>query len=273
MALSLVVIFLPGGLVNFGQGGVAMAGGMTAAVLMTRTNAFPLSVAAGISAGLVFGAVLWSGVVRPLERRQADQVTVMIGTLAAAFVVQAATAFLFGSGDRRLPSPFGSAHLNPFGISVLPMDLVKICIALVLLATFFGVVRRTRWGVAFRATSSDSEAVSLTGVDARAVRRVSFVAGCGLASLAGILGTIDQSVSPFTGVNLLFLGFIAAIIGGLGSTVGTLPGGLIVGLLFSGASYLWGGDTAGIVTFALLLVVLLVRPQGVFGGVASQDLA
>jgi len=190
----------------------------------------------------------------------------VVSTLGFGIFLQGVAAKWFGSQAVAFPDVLFSAqdYVSVFGQYVSLQYLLVLAVALILLLELF--VRKTVWGQAVHAVSLDPELATVQGMPVRWIILGSFVASSLLAGVAGILiSQIGGTVDPAFGFDLVLLGFVAAVFGGMGSSIGALVGGLVVGL----TSKLVGGyvSTAAehAIAFALLMAMLALRPQGLFG--------
>jgi branched-chain amino acid transport system permease protein len=192
----------------------------------------------------------------------------VVSTLGFGIFLQGVAAKWFGSQAVAFPDILFSAqdYVSVFGqyVSLQYLVVLVVAVALILLLELF--VRKTVWGQAVHAVSLDPELATVQGMPVRWIILGSFVASSLLAGIAGILiAQIGGTVDPAFGFDLVLLGFVAAVFGGMGSSIGALVGGLVVGLI----SKLVGGyvSTAAehAIAFALLMAMLALRPQGLFG--------
>lgn len=252
--------------VNFAHGAFLMIAVYLA--LTAIQSGLPLGVALpiGIVAVAVLGVVLERVAIRPVLRHTGG-LGWIVATLGAGIVVQAVAAEAYGAQARAFPPVIFAAddylHLGDLRLS-LQLLLVTI-VALIVLGAFELTVRRTRWGMVLQATSYDAESARLRGIRVETVITTSFAISGALAGLAGVLVAPITGVSPSFGFLLMVNGFAAAVIGGMGSSIGTLVGGIAVGVteLMVGGYLSTSAQSA--VAFAFLVAVLMVRPTGLFG--------
>jgi len=205
--------------------------------------------------------------IRPLARLGGSMGWV-VATLGFGLLLQGIVARFFGSQAIMFPSlvfgPLDFVTIAGIRVSSQYLTVLACCIGLMCVMEIF--IRRTRWGRAVRAVAHDAEAAAVAGVPVKRVVVASFAASGALAGLAGILvSQITGTVEPQFGFNLVILGFVAAVFGGMGSIAGALIGGIALGV----AEKLAGGfvSTAfgDAMAFAILMAVLAIRPQGLFG--------
>lgn len=257
--------------VNFAHGAFLMI-----AVFITLSawaSGFPLGLAivVGIVVVAVMGALLERVAVRPVIKHSAG-LGWIVATLGAAIVIEAVADHIYGPQVRSFPGIVfrPTDFLEVLGVRMSLQLLLVAGVALVVLGLFELLVRRTSWGMVLQATSYDSESARLRGIRVEAVVTTSFVISGALAALAGILIAPVTGISPAFGFTLLLNGFAAVVVGGVGSSVGTLVGGLTVGV----AELMVGGyistSAQSAVAFTVLILILMVRPAGLFGKREAQ---
>jgi branched-chain amino acid transport system permease protein len=279
IALGIHIILRATRVVNFAQGEFAIVGGLVA---LSCVDALHVSVWFGLVAATLAGAVLGLAfealVLRPAARGGETGAT--IATIGAVFILLYGHALVpgWGSEGHVLPS-FGGTNLV---VPVAPLidqskgsgspetvvnaqSLWVLGLLLVALAVLYLIFERTYYGKAIRAASDNPLGARLIGIDVRSARSISVALGIALAAYGGtIIGPITL-VGGAAGFALTIKAFVAAVLGGLDSPIGCVAGGLIVGLLEVFATLTVGNDAADPIVYALLLVMLLVRPQGLFG--------
>jgi branched-chain amino acid transport system permease protein len=151
------------------------------------------------------------------------------------------------------------------GLRITPDQMLVLALAAVFVVLLHLFLTRTTTGIAMRATAENADLARVTGIDTRAVVRLTWVIGGALAALAGVMAGLTVQVRPMLGLDLLLPLFAAAILGGIGSVYGAVAGGLIVGLAESFSTPLLGAEYRAASAFAVLILILLVRPTGLFG--------
>jgi len=279
VAAGLTLIFGLMDVLNFAHGALFSWGayaGFTALVLLNRElgwaeapsvglNALVLlaAVAAAVAVGLVLGVVVERVIVRPVYGRHMFQILI---TLGATIVLEELIRIGWGPNDQVMPVPFtfqGSWDLAD--VIVLRFPVVAIVLGLAVYAAVALVLRRTRVGLIVRAGVENGEMIQVLGHDIHRYFTGVFAAGSALAGVGGLMWAMfSQSVRPGMGGEQLIFAFIVVIIGGLGSVSGSLLGSLIVGLSYNYVAFLLPKAAIG-VTMALMVVILLLRPAGLFG--------
>ncbi len=189
----------------------------------------------------------------------------LVSSLGFLLIFEHLVLIAFGSEAQRFPVPF-KADLNLFGIVIGLPQLASLLLALAIVAVLTAVLKRTRMGRALRTIAENPDTASLLGVEVGRVVPVVFVLSGLLAGLAGALFTVNYGeVSPFMGENVGSKAIAGMVLGGLGSIWGAIAGGLIVGLTETLSIHFFGGDSVQMTVWGLLLVVIILRPQGLFG--------
>ncbi|MDB5890073.1 MAG: branched-chain amino acid transporter permease [Polaromonas sp.] len=267
IAMGLSLTFWTTKTLNFGHGSLLMLGAVSSTSL----------IAAGMPAGVALPlALLITGVlmgvaervtIRPLLKAGGSMGWV-VSTLGFGLFAQGFVAKFFGSQAIAVPPlVFDSmVFVSIAGIQVSAQSLSVLVVSLVLMVAMELFLRRSAWGRAVLAVAHDADAASLVGIPVRRVVVVSFIASGVLAGLAGILlSQINGTVDPGFGFNLMVLGFVAAVFGGMGSIQGAMVGGIVLGVI----EKLVGGYVSTAVehamAFAILMAILGTRPQGLFG--------
>lgn len=252
--------------VNFAHGAFLMVAVFVTLSTWQAGVPLPLALLVGIGFVAVLGGLLERVAVRPVLRHVGGMGWI-VATLGAAIVLEAVAEHIYGPQNRSFPGLFFEPGdvVQIAGVRMSLQLLLVAVVALLVLAAFEAAVRLTSWGMVLRATSHDSDLAQLRGIRVKRVVTTSFVISAALAGLAGVLVAPVTGVSPAFGFTLLLNGFAAAVVGGMGSSTGTLVGGLIVGV----AELLVGGyistSAQSAVAFVVLIGILMVRPHGLFG--------
>ena len=267
IAMGLSLTFWTTRTLNFGQGSLLM----TASVATVTLLGAGLPVAVALLCGvLLAGALMILAeliAIRPLLKA-GDSMGWVVSTLGFGLFLQGFVSTYFGSQAIAFPSLVFDAldFVDIAGVQVSSQYLAVLTLSLTLMVVMELFLRRSAWGRAVRAVSHDADVAALAGIPVRRVVVVSFVASGVLAGIAGVMvAQITGTVDPSFGFNLMVLGFVAAVFGGMGNTLGALVGGIALGVI----EKLVGGyvSTAAehAMAFAILMVILAVRPQGLFG--------
>ena len=261
---GLTLIFGVMGVINLAHGSLFMIGAYLAYVVANATGSFWLAPPAAIVGGLLFGAILETGLFRRFrDREHLDQVLL---TFALILLFEEARSLLIDNQFHSVAVPalldFSVPIAGGFAYSAYRLAVLGIC--LITAGIMVLTVERTRIGSAIRAAAENPEMLGLLGLDASRIHRTVFAAGTALAMLAGALAAPLQSVYPNMGDGFLILSFVVVVIGGLGSIAGAFWAALLVGLIDTlGKAYV--PQLAGIAVCGTMALVRLVRPAGLCG--------
>ena len=262
MAVGFTLVFGVMRMVNFAHGEFYMLGTMAAYYLTTFLK-LPFLAAVGVS---FFGAIAFGGLVewlilKPFRR---DELNGMIVTIGLAMILQNGVLILAGPDPLSMPA-VAEGTFSFAGIFVPNSRVYVVVFALIVLALLYAFLRFSRPGRALRAVVEDFEIASIQGIRARIYYPLGFGLGVGLASIAGALMAPVFTVSPFVGSTPLLKAFIVVVLGGLGSIPGAAVAGLALGLAESYASLFFSSSTADMVIFAVVMLMLVLRPKGLLG--------
>jgi branched-chain amino acid transport system permease protein len=273
MALSFNTVVATTDLFHFTLGSFLMLGTVFSYLLGEQWR-WPLYavVPVLVAIGAVLGVISYYVAVLPVFRRARHAPTaILISTLALSLIIDGFTRVRFGPDEQSVRAYVDHA---PFMLGKVPVRPVFIVMAVVLLAcviAFEVVLRTTGVGRLLRSSQEDPVAVELAGVSIRAVHLGVFAFAGAIAVLAGFLVAPVSYASPNVGTTLLLFGFAAMAIGGFGSVAGSVIGGLLVGLITNVLPVFFTPSVATPALFALLVVLLLVRPSGLLGRAAIRD--
>jgi branched-subunit amino acid ABC-type transport system permease component len=267
LAVGLSLVFGMMDVLNLAHGALFVGGAYLAAAFAGSWGGFLAALGIATAAGLAAGALL-SLMTEPLRSRShLDQALL---TLGVAFVVAESLIIVFGDDPLSVPAPPGlDGSVSVLGVTYPAYRLLLIGIGAVLAVVVHLVVERTRVGALVRATVADREMVSTLGVDNRLVKVVVFAVGSALATTAGVLGGPIYGARPGLDATVLILALVVVVIGGLGSVRGALLGALIIGQVDTLGRVLLP-ELASFVLFAALALVLVLRPQGILGGMGVR---
>ncbi len=266
LAVGLSIVFGMMDVLNLAHGALFLGGAYLGAAFAGSWGGFLAALGIAAVGGLVAGALL-SVMTEPLRKRShLDQALL---TLGVAFVVAEVLIIAFGDDPLSAAAPPGlDGSVSVFGAVYPTYRLALIGVGAVLAVVVYLVVERTRIGALVRATVADREMVATIGIDNRLVTGAVFAVGSLLATTAGVLGGPIYGARPGLDATVLILALVVVVIGGLGSVRGALVGALIIGQVDTLGRVLLP-ELASFVLFAALALVLVLRPQGLFGGPAS----
>jgi len=266
LAVAVVLIYRTTGIVNFAQGELAMFSTFIAWGLMQAGLPLGLAVLATLALSFLGGMLIERVIIRPVEG--GEVLTLVIVTLGLYILVNSLAGWIWGFGNRAFPSLFGDGSFDVAGAAVPYESLGIVVVLIALVAILFAVFQRTKVGLAMRAVAMNPESSRLHGIS---VGRTLMI-GWGVAALVGALAGVLIAPRLFLDVNfmgaVLIYSFAAATLGGFDSPLGALIGGWIVGIAEGLAgTYVdfIGSDLKILVPLTVILVVLLIRPTGLFG--------
>lgn len=267
IALGYTMVYGIAKMLNFAHGDVIMVGSYIIFLLMSNVGvpaipAIIISIIVCTTLGIVIEKIAY----KPLRR--ATSLAVLITAIGVSYFLQNSSLLLFGSDPKvfssvvNLPSiKLANGMIN---ISSTTIVTVVVCILIMIALTLF--IKKTKAGQAMLAVSEDKDAASLMGINANATISLTFAIGSGLAAIAGALFcSAYPSLSPYTGAMPGIKAFTAAVFGGIGSIPGALLGGILLGVIeILGRAYI-SSQLSDAIVFAVLIIVLLVRPTGILG--------
>ena len=263
VAVGLNIIFNATGAVNFAQGEFSMLGGMIAAAVLAHTGLPLVAVIVVTVVGVTaLGILMERLTIAPTRHR--DVLNVIIVTIGASILLKGAAMVVLGKNAAGLPAFSGERPIRVLGAAFLPQALWILGVALAVMALLHLFFEKTLVGKAMQAVALDREAARLMGIDVGRMVMLSFALGAAVGAVAGIIITPVTLTIYDAGTMLGLKGFAAAVIGGLGNTFGGIAGGLVLGLLEAYAGGLIASEVKDVVAFLLLLVLLYVRPTGLF---------
>jgi branched-chain amino acid transport system permease protein len=264
LATGLNIIFGVMKLVNFAHGQLLMVG---AYIAFTVATALGLNAYVAILVAMGVVALIGIGLERFTFRRVlgTDKLNEIFVSLGLIYVFENAAVLLWGTSSHQIASPFQGLQLSLGEVSISYDWLLAISIVVVILIALFLLLKKTKIGLAMRATSQKSSASMLMGVNIERVYIFTFALGAALAGAAGALYGIIFPFNPTIGALPTIKAFAIIILGGLGSIPGAVIGGLLYGIAENTAVYFLGGIWRDAIAFALLIIVLVIRPTGIFG--------
>ncbi len=266
-AVGLSLVFGTTGLSNFAHAEMVTFGAVTA-FFLGGVLSLPIWIAIPVAV-LVSGAMGWgldSGLWRPLRRRGLGLVQLMIVSIGLSLAVRYIFQFFVGGGTTQLPG-FDSPKIKLFGATSLSViDMASMVLSLVVIVGFAWWLLNTQTGKATRAISDNPDLAAASGIDVDRVIRIVWIVAAGLAGLAGVLWAYFRpGIKWDMGAQILLLIFAAVTLGGLGTAFGALLGALVVGMLVEVSSLVIPSDLKYVGALVVLIVILLVRPQGILG--------
>ena len=270
-------------LINFAHGEVFMVGayaGFYSAGFLgvdgyeASGAGFPLGLALlvllfAMAASAALGVAIEGLAYRPV--RSAPRLTPLITAIGVSLLLQNLAMLVFSPNPRRYPAILREVRFELGGVIVTNIKLAIFAVALALMAGLHLFVQRTWTGRAMRALSMNLDAAKLMGIDVNRTIRATFALGSGLAAAGGILFGLDQiTINPLMGVLTGLKAFVAAVLGGIGNIPGAVVGGLLIGLAEQLTAGYVSPDYRDAITFLILIVILLMKPEGLLGVVRQE---
>jgi branched-chain amino acid transport system permease protein len=264
-ALGLSMIFGTTGLTNFSHGELITFGAIAVWYLNSAGLPFVAATVLAVVLGGLFGlgqdTLLW----RPLRRRKTGLIAMMIVSIGLAIFLRYTYLYIFGGGRQSYREYTIQTGIELGPVTLAPRDIASMVVAVVVLGIVVWALSSTRLGKATRAVSDNPALASASGIDVNQVIRVVWVGGAALAALAGVLIGLSQQVEYQMGFKTLLLVFAAVILGGLGTIWGSIVGAILVGLFIQLSTLVIPIELQAAGVLGVLIIVLLVRPQGILG--------
>ena len=252
-------------LLNFAHGDIIMVGAYTAFYAMTAFHLHPIfSVLLAIVASTVLGVLIEKVAYTPL--RQAPRLSLLITAIGISFLLENGAQLLFGADTKSMDPMISGSITFAGGINISYAALMTIVVSIVVMLLLTILVQKTKLGKAMRAVSEDMGAAQLMGISLNKTISFTFAVGSALAGIGSILYLCAYpQASPTMGSMLGLKAFVAAVLGGIGSIPGAMIGGFAIGLLEALVSAVGLSVWKDGAVFAILILVLLVRPTGILG--------
>lgn len=263
VALGLTLILGVMDIADFAQGGLYMLGAFVAyLVAKTWGASFLLALFLAVLAAVVVGVINNVVVYQPALKRNANSLIAALGIL---LILQNLALLVFGPDYQTFQLPFGQQKIEILGGSITLYKSLMILGSFVLVPTVWLFLQKTRIGKAIRAVSQNKEGAAIVGIGSRSVSVFTFALGTALVGLTGAQVSPVYAFDVHFGTDVIVKAFTIAIFGGLGSTLGTIVGALIIGIGENIVAGYLSTEYSNLMTFVLLILILFVRPQGIFG--------
>jgi len=271
VALGYSLIYAAAGVLNWAQGDMVMLGAYLGFTLYQVVGLkFPVAMVLVMGAIAAVGVLIERWVLRPLRRRNSPPINVVIATLGVAIICRNAALAIWGPDAQPFAPPLGSRTIEVGGLRLVPQDLLIVAVGVFLMLVLQYFLRYTREGKALRAVAQDRMAASLMGVHTERSDAVAFAASAALGAAAGILVAPLFFVTFSMGAGIGLKGFVAAVVGGLGNIPGAIAGGFALGVVEAAASGLISSGYRDAIAFAVLILVLWLKPSGLLSREVRQ---
>ena len=268
IALGYTMVYGIAKMLNFAHGDVIMIGAYVALISMTQAGMSPIiAVLIAVCVCTLLGVVIERIAHKPL-RNAPSSLAVLITAIGVSYLLQNVALLVFGANAQTFPSVIKWKGLSLAGgkLSISGETVVTIVVCLIIMAALITFVQKSKPGQAMRAVSEDKGAAQLMGINVNGTIALTFAIGSALAAVAGVLlCSAYPSLTPYTGALPGIKAFVAAVFGGIGSIPGAFIGGLLLGVIeIFGRAYI-SSQMADAIVFAVLIIVLLVKPTGLLG--------
>jgi branched-chain amino acid transport system permease protein len=268
-ALGLSLVFGVMRLINLVHGELIVLGAYLSLELMRRTGLDPLLTIVVVAPAMFLVAVpIQRLLLEPLQSKGAEPA--LLTTFGLSIIAQNVFILIWSGDTQTLKASYATKSLKILGLHIPVMYLVSFGIGLALCGGVHLLVQRTGLGRSIRASSEDPEAAAVMGVDVPRVRVFVYGLAAACAAIGGVLLGTTFDFTPTTGLTYLLTGFVVVVLGGLGSVKGTFLGALLLGVIESVGGAFFGDGYREFIGFVAFLIVLSIRPQGMFGRVAVQ---
>jgi branched-chain amino acid transport system permease protein len=254
------------GVVNFSEGNYVMVGGFSTWWFLTTGGlSYPLAILAGTLVATLCGLILWYVIVLPLWRRRSPPYVVLLGTIVFGAIMSTLALLLLGPLPQTLPPWIPGLSITLGDSRVDGQYLIVLVLTVLIMAVITGTLQFTAIGREMRACAASRDTSELLGISPERMGMLSFAATGAIGGFAGAMITPAQFTSADVGLPYGVFGFAAAVLGGFGTMRGAFVGGLLLGLVNAIVARFISSNYQAVIAFALLLILLAVRPQGLTG--------
>lgn len=265
VAIGYTMVYGIAKMINFAHGDIIMVGSYVA-LLFFQSSGLPVwgVIAATAAVSVVLGVTIERLAYKPL--RGGSRMSALITTIGVSLMLQNGFLLIFGSSPKPFPNHFTGEGFTLGGVTVSRLTAITLVVTVVLMVLLTLFVNRTRVGKAMHAVSEDQGAAQLMGINIDTSISITFAIGSALAAVAAVLySSTYPLINPYMGSMLGLRAFIAAVIGGIGVIPGAMIGGFIIGIAEALIKRYISSAMADAIVFALLIIVLLVKPSGLLG--------
>ena len=265
IALGYTMVYGIAKMLNFAHGDIIMVGAFT---VITTVSMLGLPPALGIIASIVCCVVLGVCVERIAYKplRKAQPLAVLITAIGVSYFLQSLALLIFGSTQHSFPKIITMPAIEIGGLTIQGNMLVTLAVTIIIMVAMSLFIAKSRTGKAMRAVSEDRDAAELMGISVNRTITITFAIGSALAAVAGVFyGTTYGFIGPYTGSMPGIKAFVAAVFGGIGSFPGAMLGGILLGVIENLAKRYISTELSDAIVFAVLIIVLMVKPTGLLG--------
>lgn len=263
VAIGYTMVYGIAKMINFAHGDIIMAGAYLALIAIGFVGPIP-AILFSIVVTAALGVLTEKVAYKPLRGK--GSLEVLITAIGVSYLLENVFLLIFGSAARTFPQIMPKGTINLGAISIKYITVITLVVTAVCTAVLLFFINKTKLGKAMRAVSEDQGAAQLMGINVNTTVSLTFAIGSGLGAIAGVIyGCAYSLITPYIGLMLGIKAFIAAVLGGIGSVPGAMVGGLMLGVAESLTIAYISSDFSDAVVFGILIIVLLVKPAGLFG--------
>jgi branched-chain amino acid transport system permease protein len=270
VALGFGLIYSTTRFFHFAHGAVYAVGAYLTYAFWLAGLSLYVAIPVAVVGTSILGALLEIGVYRPLRRKNASSLILLLASLGLFIVIQNLISLVFGDDTKTIRSGVVTEGLPIVGARITPIQITIIVASALLLVACWILMKKTKMGKAMRAVANDPELARVVGIESDKVILLTFVLGSALAAVAAILISLDTDMTPLMGFYALLMGVVAVIAGGIGSIPGAALGGLLVGMAQHLGVWKISTQWQDTIVFLILIFFLLFRPQGFLGRVVKK---
>lgn len=264
IALGYTMVYGIAQLINFAHGDIIMVGSYLVLILLNQGIALPIAIAVSIFGCVILGVVIEKIAYKPL--RHASRISLLITAIGVSYLLQNLCQLIMGANPMSFPTIITMAPIKLGPLTITGNMAITLGVSIVLMVALDQFVKKTKLGKAMRATSEDSEAASLMGINVNKTISITFAIGSALAAIAGILWASNYpQIKPTMGSLPGIKAFIAAVIGGIGIIPGAVLGGFILGIVETFTKAYLSTQFADGLVFIILILMLVFKPNGISG--------
>ncbi|MFH1827997.1 MAG: branched-chain amino acid ABC transporter permease [Nanoarchaeota archaeon] len=226
---------------------------------------FGFAVIFSIIFAAILGYLMNLVIYKQLRKKKTSSVILLIASFALLIFFESLIIILFGANVKTIGYLKAAKGIQILGASITPLQVFTIVVSILLLILLYLFMKKTKIGKAMRAVADNKDVAETVGISSEKIYSFSFIIGSAIAGIAGVLISLEQSLEPLMGTNLMIKGFTASVIGGIGSVPGAILGSFILGIAENFGIWFLPSGYKDAITFGLLFLFLLFRPQGILG--------
>lgn len=264
-ALGMVLIYKTSDIVNFAQGEMAMIITFIGFMLISKFELpYPVSFVLALLFAAILGALVYTLLLKPIQ--SSTPISLIVLTLGLYMVINGAAGLIWGHTPTSFPKALEGAPYQIGNVFIAPNEIFVVAFTICLMLLLFAIFRFTKIGLGMRAAAQDMMASELMGIKVTRIFILTWALGSVLGGVAGMLIAPTTFLHPSMMAEVLIMAFAAAVLGGFVSMPGAVIGGIVIGIFGNLVSYFIGSELRIVFVFLLIIIVLIIRPTGLFGG-------